>query len=197
MNLLALSTGALVGIIVGCVLVGLLIIFGIWYAATYNSLIRLKNMCEDAFSTIDIYLKKRYDLIPNLVETVKGYAAHEKETFLKVTEARTKVASAVTPEEKAIADGAMTQAMRNFNMVMEQYPELKANANFLDLQAQLKSIENELSQARKYYNACARELNVKRSSFPAFIVANRMKLEKQPFFTVDSPEERQNVKVQF
>ena len=195
MNLL-LTGGQIGGIVAGAV--GLLIIIiVIWAICTRNKFVQMENQYEEAFYNIDVYLKKRYDLIPNLVETVKGYAAHEKETFLKVTEARTKVASAVTPEEKAIADGAMTQAMRNFNLVMEQYPELKANANFLDLQAQLKSIENELSQARKYYNACARELNTKRSSFPAFIVANRMKLEKQPFFTVDSPEERQNVKVQF
>ncbi len=196
MNLLALS-GAAIGGIVAAVVVVILLAILIWYFSTYNKLIRLKSQYEDAISTIDVYLKKRFDLIPNLVETVKAYAAHEKDTLLKVTEARNMAQNAVTLEDKAVADKAMTQAIRSFNLVMEKYPDLKANQNFLDLQYQLKNIEGELSQSRKYSNACARELNVKRESFPAFIVAKRMHMEKAAYFTVDSPEERQNVKVQF
>lgn len=184
-------------IAVAIVVAVLLILFAVWWIKTHNAFISLDAQAEESFSTIDIYLKKRYDLIPNLVETVKGYSKHESETFIKVTEARSKAMSAVTPEEKAEADKAMTQAIRNFNMVMEAYPELKANTGFLDLQQQLKAIEGELSQARKYYNATVRVFNVKLGSFPASIVGRKMKLEKKPFFEVASAEERQNVKVQF
>ena len=198
LNLLAgISTGALIAIIVIAVVLLLVIIFVAWWIKTHNAFVNLDAQTEEAFSTIDVYLKKRYDLIPNIVETVKGYAKHESETFLKVTEARSKAVSANTPEEKAAADVAMTQAIRNFNMVMEAYPELKANTSFLDLQQQLKSIEGELSQARKYYNATVKVFNVKLRSFHSSIVGKKMKLEKKPFFEVAAPEERENVKVQF
>jgi len=197
MNLL-LSLGATIAIVVVvAVVVILALAIVIWYINTYNRFIRLNAQTEEAFSTIDVYLKKRYDLIPNLVETVKGYAKHESETFIKVTEARSKAMNAVTPEEKAEADKAMTMAIRNFNAVMENYPELKANINFLDLQNQLKAIEGELAQARKYYNATVKVFNVKREVFPSSIVARKLKLEKKPFFEVSVAEERQNVKVQF
>lgn len=197
LNLLALSTGAIIAIIVIAVILVLVIAFAVWWIKTHNRLVSLDAQTEESFSTIDVYLKKRYDLIPNIVETVKGYAKHESETFIKVTEARSKAVSANTPEEKAAADATMTQAIRNFNMVMEAYPELKANTSFLDLQQQLKAIEGELSQARKYYNATVKVFNVKIASFPSSIVANKMKLTKKPFFEVAVPEERENVKVQF
>ncbi len=191
---LLISIGGWVGIGVAAVLVLAVII---WIIATFNKFVGMGTNCDESFSTVDIYLKKRYDLIPNIVETVKGYAKHESETFIKVTEARSKAVSASTPQEKAEADKEMTQAIRNFNMVMEAYPELKANANFMDLQHQLKSIEGELSQARKYYNATVRVFNVKLGSFPSSIVGRKMRLTKKPFFEVSSPEERENVKVQF
>ncbi len=175
----------------------IIIAIAIWYIKTHNAFVVLDSQTDEAFSTIDVYLKKRFDLIPNIVETVKGYAKHESETFIKVTEARSKAVSASTPQEKAEADKEMTQAIRNFNMVMEAYPELKANTNFMDLQHQLKSIEGELSQARKYYNATVRVFNVKLGSFPSSIVGRKMRLTKKPFFEVSSPEERENVKVQF
>lgn len=197
LNLLSIGTGALVAIIVVAVLLVLAIIVIAWWIKTHNAFVTLNSQTEEAFSTIDVYLKKRYDLIPNIVETVKGYAKHESETFIKVTEARSKAVSASTPEEKAAADAQMTQAIRNFNMTMEAYPELKANTSFLDLQQQLKSIESELSQARKYYNATVKVFNVKLGSFPSSIVGKRMKLTKKPFFEVAVPEERENVKVQF
>lgn len=197
LNLLSIGTGALVAIIVVAVLLVLAIIVIAWWIKTHNAFVTLNSQTEEAFSTIDVYLKKRYDLIPNIVETVKGYAKHESETFIKVTEARSKAVSASTPEEKAAADAQMTQAIRNFNMTMEAYPELKANTSFLDLQQQLKSIEGELSQARKYYNATVKVFNVKLGSFPSSIVGKRMKLTKKPFFEVAVPEERENVKVQF
>lgn len=197
MNLLGISTGAIAGIVVAVVLLLLVLIIVAWYIKTHNAFVQLNAQTEEAFSTIDVYLKKRYDLIPNVVATVKGYAKHENETFVQVTEARTKAMNAATPQEKAEADKAMTQAIRNFNMVMERYPELKANANFIDLQNQLKAIESELANARKYYNATVKVFNVKREQFPSSIVAKKMKLEKKPFFEVSSAEERQNVKVEF
>ena len=196
MNLLALSTGAIVGIVLGAVAL-VAIIFLIWYISTHNKFVQLNAQTEEAFSTIDVYLKKRYDLIPNIVSTVKGYAKHESETFIEVTEARAKAMNAVTPDEKVEADKAMTMAIRNFNAVMENYPELKANVNFMDLQSQLKAIESELAQSRKYYNATVKVYNVKVASFPASIVAKAMKLSKKAFFEVSSPEERQNVRVEF
>jgi len=193
-----LVNGAVIGgIIAGVVLLIIIIAIAVWYIKTHNAFVVLDSQTDEAFSTIDVYLKKRFDLIPNIVETVKGYAKHESETFIKVTEARSKAVSASTPQEKAEADKEMTQAIRNFNMVMEAYPELKANANFMDLQHQLKSIEGELSQARKYYNATVRVFNVKLGSFPSSIVGRKMRLTKKPFFEVSSPEERENVKVQF
>jgi LemA protein len=194
MKLLIISTGGWVGIGVAAAVVLILII---WFIVTYNKFVSLGTNCDDAFSGIDVYLKKRFDLIPNLVETVKGYAKHESETFAKVTEARAKAMSATTVSEKIAADKELTTVLQGFRRVTENYPELKANTNFLDLQAQLRNIENELVNARKYYNACVRELNKKIRSFPSLIVAKMMKEEKREFFAVEAPEERQNVKVQF
>lgn len=197
-NLLAgLSTGAIVGIAVAAVVVLLAIIIIGWYISTHNKLIRLKNGVEEAFSTIDVYLKKRFDLIPNIVETVKGYAKHESETYQKITEARAKLGSATTPDEKIAADRQMTTAVRSLFAVAENYPQLKANTNFMDLQNQLKSMEGEIAQSRKYYNATVREFNIKIQSFPSSIVAKKMKLEKASLYEVESAEERQNVKVSF
>lgn len=196
MNNLLLGGGAIAGIVIGIVAV-LLLIFAIWYISTHNGLVKKRNVLEEAWATIDVYLKKRYDLVPNLVNTVKGYAAHEKETFQKVTEARAMAMSATTPAEKVAADKAFSNVLRSFNRVTESYPELKANANFMDLQNQLKSIENELAQARKYYNATAREFNTNIQTFPSSIVAKKMKLEKQPYFELDSAEEKKNVTVSF
>ena len=179
------------------VIAALVLIIIIWAIATFNKIVSLRAQCDDGFSTIDIYLKKRYDLIPNLVETVKGYAKHDSETFKAVTEARSKLAGATTPEEKIEADKQFSQAIRNFNMVVENYPELKANVNFMDLQGQLKAIESELAQSRKYYNATVRVYNVKIQTFPSLIIAKIMKAKKRTMFVIDNEEERQNVKVQF
>lgn len=197
MNLLALSGGAIGGIIAGAVVLLLLIIIVCWAISARNKFVKMENQYEEAFHNIDIYLKKRYDLIPNLVETVKGYAGHESATLQNVIEARNKANSAVTPAEKIEANAQLTQTMRNFNMVMESYPQLKANTNFLDLQEQLKSIEYELANVRKYYNATIKQFNTKIRTFPASIIAGSMHLEKQPYFELEDAEERKNVKVQF
>lgn len=195
MNLL-LETAAIVGIAVGAVALILLILV-IWGISAHNKLVRMRNQYEEGFHNIDIYLKKRFDLIPNLVETVKGYAKHESETFQRVTEARAKAGNAVTPAEKLEANAQLTQAMRNFNMVMERYPELKANVNFMDLQNQLKGLESELANARKYYNGTVKAFNTAIQVFPTSVIAKFMKLEKQPYFELDDEAERKNVKVSF
>lgn len=195
MNLL-IGIGAIVGIVVVAVVL-LIVILISWAISVRNKFVQLKNSCEEAFHNIDIYLKKRYDLIPNLVETVKGYAKYEGETLQKVTEARSRVNSAATTAEKIEANAQLTQTMRNFNVVMEKYPELKANANFTSLQNQLKDIENTLANARKYYNGNVKAFNTKIQLFPGSIIAGLMHLEKQPYFELDAPEERNNVKVSF
>lgn len=197
MNLLSISVGAIIAIVVVAVVVILLIICISWWISARNNFVKLQNMCEEAFATIDVYLKKRYDLIPNLVETVKGYAKHESETLTKVIEARNTASNAATPVEKIEANAQLSQAIKNFNVVMEKYPELKANTNFMDLSSQLKSIEGELANARKYYNANVKTFNTAIKLFPGSIIANRMGMEKQPYFELDSAEERKNVKVSF
>lgn len=194
MNLLALSIGAIIGIVAAAVVVIALII---WIIAAHNRFVGLDNQCESAFNNIDVYLKKRYDLIPNIVNTVKGYASHESETLLKVVEARNRAQSASTTREKIEADEELNRSMRAFNLVMERYPELKANANFMDLQNQLKSIETELANSRRYYNATVEQFNKSIKMFPSNIIASCMKLSKKPYFKLDSPEESQNVKVEF
>lgn len=196
MNLLALSGGAIAGIIAGCVALVLIIIV-IWGISARNRFVQLESQYEEAFNNIDIYLKKRYDLIPNLVETVKGYAKHESGTLESVIAARSKAQNAVTPAEKIEANAELTQSLRSFNAVRERYPELKANTNFMDLQNQLRVIENELVNVRKYYNATIKLFNTKIRSFPASVIAKWMHLEKQPYFEIEDPEERKNVKVQF
>ncbi len=190
-----LSPTAIALIVVGAVVLLALIII-IWWIVTHNKFVRLGAQVEEGFATIDVYLKKRFDLIPNLVETVKGYAAHEKETFTEVTEARAAALKANTPNEKIAADARLTRAVMRFSRIEERYPDLKANGNFMDLQKQLQSVETELSQSRKYYNATVRVFNGAILSFPSSIVAKSMKLEKQAYFEAIG-EERENVKVKF
>lgn len=196
MNFL-LSTGAWVGIAIAAVFVLIVIILVCWGIGARNNFVRMKNGCEEAFSTIDIYLKKRYDLIPNLVETVKGYAKHESETLEKVVAARNRAASASTTAEKIEADANVSNAIKSINMVAERYPDLKANTNFLDLMNQLKSIETTLADQRRYYNGTVKKFNTEKDIFPKSIIAGMMHLEKLPYFELESDEERKNVKVQF
>jgi LemA protein len=196
-KLLALSGGAIAGIIIAVVVVLLAIIILFWAIGARNNFVKLKNNAEEAFATIDVYLKKRYDLIPNLVETVKGYAKHESETLQNVISARNKALDASTTAEKIEANAQLSNAIKSFNVVAERYPELKANTNFLDLSNQLKVIEGELANSRKYYNGVVKTFNTQREIFPKSIVAHAMHLEKLPYFELDSAEERQNVSVKF
>lgn len=198
-NLLISGGTVAVLIVVGAILL-LAIIFVAWWINVRNAFVRLKNKVEEAWSTIDVYLKKRYDLIPNLVETVKGYAKHESETLEKVVAARNVAMLAKTPEEKLNAEKQLASSLRTLlQAVSESYPELKANANFLDLQNQLKQIEGELESSRRYYNGVVKSFNTKLEIFPDNIVGKRMGEEytKRPYFELDSEEERKNVKVSF
>lgn len=202
-NGLLLGTGAIVGIVVGAVVL-LLVIVAIcivaWWIKTRNAFVRLKNKAEEAWATIDVYLKKRFDLIPNLVETVKGFAKHESETLKGVIAARNIGMTAATPEEKMAAANNLTSSLRTFfSAVSESYPQLQANANFMDLQRQLRNLEGELESSRRYYNGVVKSFNTKLEIFPACIVGKRMGegYEKRAYFELDSEEERKNVQVKF
>ena len=200
MDRLLISTGTIIGIVIGVILVILGIAIVAWWISTNNALIRLKNKVEEAWATIDVYLKKRFDLIPNFVETVKGYAKHESETLEKVVAARNIAGAARSSEEKIAAENNLTNSLRTFlNVVSESYPELKANTNFLDLQNQLKSLEAELESARRYYNGVVKQFNTKRERFPDSIVVSRMgsDYDKKEYFEITNPVERENVKVSF
>lgn len=179
------------------IVVVLLILVGGWFVGTYNGFIQSKNLVEEAWSTIDVQLKKRYDLIPNLVETVKGYTKHESETLEKVVAARGAAMAASSGAEKIAAEKELNASLRSIFVLQESYPELKANTNFIDLQNQLKGMETEIASARRYYNGTVKAFNTKIESFPANFVAGMMKLQKAEYFEVESAEERQNVKVQF
>ena len=198
MNLLAsLGTGAVIAIAIIAVLLLIVVIIVCWFIGARNSFVRLKNDCEEAFSTIDVYLKTRNDLIPNVVETVKGYAKHESETLENIVKARNQAMRASTPDEKIAADASVTRAIRSINVVAEQYPDLKANASFLDLSAQLKTIESQLAEQRKYYNAMVKRLNTEKDIFPKSIAARSMRIEKMSYFQLDSDEERKNINIKF
>ncbi|MBQ8322534.1 MAG: LemA family protein [Clostridia bacterium] len=200
LNGLLLTGGQIAGIVIAIVVVILVIALVAWWISTRNEFVRLKNKVEEAWATIDVYLKKRYDLIPNLVETVKGYAKHESETLKNVVAARNVAMNARTPDEKVQAEKNLNSSLRTlFTAVSESYPELHANTNFLDLQNQLKTLEGELEGSRRYYNGVVKSFNTKLELFPSNIVGNRMgeDYKKRPYFELDSAEERQNVKVQF
>ncbi len=169
----------------------------IWFVTGYNGFVKGKNNVDEAFSTMDVYLKKRFDLIPNLVETVKGYAAHEKETLQAVVAARSQVQSAGTDAERMEAENALTGTLRSLFAVAEAYPDLKANTNFLDLQNQLKSVEDDIANSRKYYNGCVKVFNNRCQMFPSSIIAGIFHFEPRTMFEVSSEEERENVKVEF
>ena len=173
------------------------VLIALWLMGTYNGLVRLRNMKDEAWSGVDVQLKRRFDLIPNLVETVKGYAAHEKETFENVTASRAAVAQAGDdPAARMQAENALTGTLRSLFAVAENYPDLKANQNFLQLQSQLTGLEEEIQTARVTYNGTVRDLNTTIQRFPAVLVARQMGFKEAPFF--EAEEEARNVpKVKF
>lgn len=177
----------MIAILIFLGVIALLFFYGI---GIYNKLVKLRTMVEEAWSSIDVMLKKRHDLIPNLIETVKGYATHERETFDSVTRARAAAMGANTVGEKEIAEKNLNQAMMNLNAVAEQYPDLKANQNFMQLQAELSALEGDIEKSRRYYNGTVRENNILVETFPSNIIANMFKFAKSTFFELDSPAER-------
>ena len=175
----------------------IIVIIVIWFITGYNGFIRGRNTVDEAFSTMDVYLKKRFDLIPNLVESVKAYAAHEKETLQAVVAARGQVQSAGTSEERMKAENALTGTLKSLFAVAEAYPDLKANQGFLDLQSQLKQVEEDIANSRKYYNGSVKAFNNRCQMFPSSIIAGIFHFEPRTMFEVSSEEERESVKVEF
>jgi len=168
----------------------------VWLILVFNSLIRLKNRSQEAFSDIDVQLKRRHDLIPNLVETVKGYAKHEKELFEKVTQARANAVNAKGVAEKGQAENMLSQTLKSIFAVAENYPDLKASQNFLKLQDELSDTENKIQAARRFYNGNARDFNIKIEVFPNNLVAGVLGFKKFEFFQAET-KERKNVEVKF
>lgn len=186
-------------ILILCVvcLVGLLVLVALVAVFFYNSIVQLKVLVDEGWSGIDVQLKKRFDLIPNLVETVKGYAKHEQSTFEKITSLRASMMASNSPAELAKQEGELRETLKSLFAVAEAYPELKANENFLGLQSSLQEVENNLESARRYYNGTVRNYNIKITQFPGNIFAQAMNFTKREFFEVSSEAEKQNVKVNF
>ena len=179
------------------VILVLIVLFVLVLAGMYNSLVQLRVRADSAWSDIDVQLKRRHDLIPNIVETVKGYAAHEKGTFENIAKFRSQAMQATSPADKAVAENQLSGALKSLFAVAENYPELKASEQFTGLQTSLNSIEDNIQNARRYYNAVIRDYNTRVQSFPANIIAGMFGFQAKQFFEVDSPEDRQNVQVKF
>lgn len=175
----------------------IIILVILWVIATFNGLVTLKNRTKEAWSDIDVQLKRRYDLIPNLVETVKGYATHEREVFEKVTEARARAMGAKSIKEKGEAENFLSDTLKTLFAVAENYPQLKASDNFLELQRELRDTEDKVQAARRFYNGNVRDLNIKIESFPANVIANLFSFKQMELFEIGAAEEREAVKVKF
>ena len=178
------------------IILAIVVVLGLFVMSTYNGLVSLRNKVRDQFSQIDVQLKKRSDLIPNLVETVKGYAKHEEGTLEKVIQARNTYLTADSMDDKVKASSEMTKAVSKLFALAESYPELKANENFLDLQNQLKEIEDKISYARQFYNDSVLMYNNKIEMFPSNVVASMFHFTKESFFEA-TEEEKKNVEVKF
>jgi len=169
----------------------------LWIVSTFNGLVVLKNRAKEAWADIDVQLKRRYDLIPNLVETVKGYAAHEKEIFEKVTQARASAMSAQGAKEKAGAENMLSDTLKSLFAVAENYPDLKASTNFLELQRELTDTEDKIQAARRFYNTNVRDLSIKIESFPANLIASSFGFKQMELFETANDAEREPVAVKF
>lgn len=178
-----------------------LVVFGVIVAAViglYNRLVRLRQNVRESWSAIETELRRRYDLIPNLVETVKGYASHEKDTLERVIQARNAaVSNTGTPAEQAQTENMLTGALRQIFALAEAYPDLKANENFNQLQAQIEETENRLGQARRFYNANVKEMNTATETFPSVLIASSFGFKAEPYFEIEEPEARAPVQVKF
>ncbi len=179
------------------VIIAVVAILVLWLVGVYNGLVRLNNKTKEAWSDIDVQLKRRHDLIPNLVETVKGYASHERELFEKVSEARSAAMSAGSPHEKAVAEENLMGTLKTLFAVAENYPQLRAAENFSQLQAQLAETEDKVQDARRFYNGNVRDFNIKIEVFPNNLVAGMLNFKKYEYYEVESEGERENVEVKF
>ena len=181
-------------LIIILVVVALLVVYLI---TCYNSFVKLNNKIKEAYATMDVYLKKRYDLIPNLVETVKGYAKHEQGTLEKVIQARNMAMNAGSVDERVEGENILSGTLKSLFALSESYPDLKANENFVSLQSDLNRMEEEIASSRKYYNAIVNTFNTKTEVFPSNLIANMFGFSVKPLFEVENENERQNVKVEF
>ncbi|EKE14380.1 MAG: LemA-like protein [uncultured bacterium] len=179
------------------IILGLIVLIVLWFIAVYNGLITFRNRTQEAWSDIDVQLKRRHDLIPNLIETVKGYAAHEKEVFQKVTEARAQAMQAKTPEQSGKAENMLSNTLKSLFAVAENYPDLKANQNFLKLQDELADTENKIQASRRFYNGNVRDFNTKLQVFPTNMVGGMLGFKQFEFFEIEEAGERENVEVKF
>ena len=170
------------------IILGAVALIALWAISIYNNLITLRNNRENAFANIDVQLRQRYDLIPNLVSTVKGYATHERETLEAVTQARAAAMGATNINDKIAAENQLSSALANLKVSVEAYPELKANENFLQLQTELSDIENKIAAVRRFFNSATKEYNTALQVFPANIIANMFGFHKEPMFEIPEAE---------
>ena len=177
-------------------IIGIIVVIAIYLFTTYNGFVKTRNAVKEAFSTMDIYLKKRWDLVPNLVEVVKGYATHEKETFEKITSLRTQSYDSMSMDNKINANEQLSQGLSKIMAISENYPELKSNENFMQLNSELSKIEEDIANSRKYYNGTVVILNNKVEMFPSNIVAKLFGFKEEKLFEA-TEEEKNNVKVKF
>jgi len=179
------------------IVLGIVAVIILYVVGAYNRLIRLRNRIENAWSQIDVQLKRRYDLIPNLIETVKGYAAHEREVFQKVTDARARAISASTVKEQGQAENVLTGALKTLFAVAENYPELKANQNFLMLQEELSGTESKIAYSRQFYNDTVMTYTMACQTFPSSVIAGTFSFPEKEYFEIEEPAAREPVKVKF
>ncbi|MDD3356648.1 MAG: LemA family protein [Dysgonamonadaceae bacterium] len=182
------------GLIIVLAIIAIAVLYGVF---VYNKLVRFRTLVEEAWSGINVQLKKRHDLIPNLMETVKGYATHERETFESVTRARTSAIQAQDVKTQEAAENQLSGALMRLMAISERYPELKANQNFMQLQEQLGTIENDIEKSRRYYNGAVRQKNIAIDTFPSNMVANMFNFEKSVFFELESEAEKAVPQIKF
>ena len=180
------------------IIIGVIVIIVLWFIGAYNGFVTLRNRAKEAWADIEVQLKRRYDLIPNLVNTVKGYAAHESTAFEKVSQARSMAMQASTPAQKGEAENALSGTLKSLFAISEAYPELKANTNFLELQRELSDTENKIQAARRFYNGMVRDLNTRIEQFPGTIIAGMFHFAKMDFFDLGANDAaREPVEVKF
>lgn len=173
------------------VVIGIIVLIAIWVISLYNGLVKLRNRRQNAFADIDVQLRQRHDLVPQLVETVKGYASHEKELLLRVTEARTAAMAAGSIDDKIKAEQQLTAALQGLKVQVEAYPDLKANQNFLQLQEELSDIENKLAASRRFFNGATTEYNNAVESFPGNLIARNFGFQREVFFDLGTDTRKQ------